>query len=77
MKNKDLFNILPLTKIYIYIYINTRLKFKKKIKHKHNKNLSTIITQGLLIRPIQKKTQNKSYQKKKKIEGPNKREVNA
>ena len=55
MKNKDLFNILPLTKIYIYIYINTRLKFKKKIKHKHNKNLSTIITQGLLINPTQKK----------------------
>ena len=37
--NKDLFNILPLTKIYIYIYIyiNTRLKLKKK-------NLSTSIT---------------------------------
>ena len=28
--NKDLFNILPPTKIYIYIYINTRLKFKNK-----------------------------------------------
>ena len=28
---KDLFNILPLTKIYIYIYINTILKLKKKL----------------------------------------------
>ena len=46
--NKDLFNILPL-------YKNTRLKLKKKIKHKHYKNLSTTITQGLLIRPTRKK----------------------
>ena len=28
---KDLFNILPLTNIYIYIYINTILKLKKKL----------------------------------------------
>ena len=57
---KDLFNILPLTKIYIYIYKHN-IKIKKKIKYKHNKNLSTTIIQNLLIRPTQKKTQNKSY----------------
>ena len=68
--NRDLFNILPLTNIYIYI--NTTLKKKKK-KHKHNKNLKTTITQGLLIyktHPQKKKKNTKQIlsitQKKKK-----------
>ena len=81
--NKDLFIILPITKIYIYIYIyiNTGLKLKKKKKlsttitkvqlYKASQEDAKMATQGLLVRPTHKKHKTNSItpitQKKKII----------